>query len=98
MNKVQLLNHPYIDHKNKSMQKLAYPRLQVNGRGEIVLVISKDGRLSRGVLVDKTPESKSALSIGATFSDWEVCGDLIDYVGEVKVSISNEFVSDERDG
>lgn len=91
MNKVELSNHPYIDHKNISMQKLAYPRLQVNGRGEIVLVTSKDGNLSRGVLVDKTPESKSNLPIGISFSDWEACGILIDYIGEVNASISNKF-------
>ena len=93
MNKVELSNHPYVDHKSIMMQKIAYPRLQVNGRGEIVLVTSKDGCLSRGVLVDKTPESTSRLSIGTSISDWEVCGPLTDYIGEVKVYISNKFKS-----
>lgn len=92
MNTVKLKNLDYVNDKSENMRRLSYPRLQVNKSGEIVLVTSKDGCLSRGVLIGKTPKSKTKLSIGCTISDWEVAGELTDYDGVVDVSLMNKTV------
>lgn len=77
---------------------LYYPRLQVNKHGEIVLSVFKDGHgLTHGVLVGKTPDSKSKVSIGQKFSDWEVGGELVDYDGEVQVSFINKVPTEAFD-
>lgn len=67
-----------------------FPRLQVNRHGEIILATGKNGYLTRGVLVGKTPESKSNIPIGKVFTDWEVAGLLKDYNGEVTVTFKNK--------
>jgi hypothetical protein len=66
-----------------------YPRLKVNDLGEIVLAISKEGTLTTGILVGKTPESKSKWKLGKRFADWEVVGELRDYDGEVNICLRN---------
>jgi len=73
-----------------SIPNLYFPRLQVNKGGEIVLATGKEGILTSGVLVAKTPESKSTLSIGQKCTDWEVFGELTDYDGEITVKFQNE--------
>jgi hypothetical protein len=69
---------------------LYYPRLQVNKHGEIVLATYKKGILTTGILVGRTPWSKSTVPFGRKFSDWEVVGELTDYGGEVEVCLKNE--------
>ncbi len=86
MNTVVLNNKKPID----IIPNVYYPRLQINGRGEIVLAISKDGILTSGILVDKTADSKSPFGIGKKFDDWEVGGELVDYDGEVAVLFKNK--------
>lgn len=86
MNQVVLRNTGSVD----AGHNLYFPRLQINKRGEIVLATGKEGSLTTGVLVAKTPESKSTLSIGQKFTDWEVCGELQDYDGEVSVTFKNK--------
>lgn len=73
------------------VKNLYFPRLQVNKRGEIVLAISKSKKygLTKGILVGKTKDSTSKLDIGTKITDWEVCGELTDYNGEVSVSFKN---------
>lgn len=83
MNKVELPNHGPVS------QPYYFPRLQVNKRGEIILAISKDASLTTGILVGKTPESKSIVPLGKRFVDWEVAGELIDYDGTIVVSLKN---------
>lgn len=72
---------------------LYYPRLQVNGRGEIVLATYKDPKygLTQGILVGYTPDAiqPRRWKIGQKFSDWEVAGELVDYDGEVTVRFKN---------
>jgi len=72
-------------------KNLYYPRLQVNKHGEIILAISKDGELTKGILVGKTRGSKSQVRIGQLFDDWEVCGEFEDYDGEVTVRFRNKL-------
>jgi hypothetical protein len=86
MNQVLLPNDGRVDSITPN---LYYPRLQVNKRGEIILATGKEGSLTTGILVGKTPECVSALSLGKKFDDWEVVGELTDYDGEVQVSLSN---------
>jgi len=69
----------------------AFPCLMVNKLGEIVLVTGKEGTLSKGILVGKTEDSKSTLKIGKFCVDWEVCGDLTHYDGEISVTFVNEL-------
>lgn len=71
------------------LNTLYFPRLQVNKRGEIILATFKHGSLTTGILVGKTPESKSTLSIGTQCTDWEVAGPLVDYDGDVQLTIRN---------
>lgn len=86
MNQVLLPNDGRVDSITPN---LYYPRLQVNKRGEIVLATGKHGTLTTGVLVGKTPESKSEWAFGTKFDDWEVAGELEDYGGEVSVVLAN---------
>lgn len=82
---------PTLDRLTDEVCNLYFPRLQINKRGEIVLALSRSPNgLTRGVCVGKTPDSKSTLSIGQLLSDWEVCGELQDYNGEVTVTFRNE--------
>ena len=74
-----------IDHKHR------YPRIQINDLGEIVLAISEEGTLTTGILIGKTPESKSKWNLGKKFVDWEVFGPLRDYDGEVTITLSNQM-------
>jgi hypothetical protein len=85
MSKVVLNNSGPVD----AGHDIYFPRLQVNKRGEIVLATGKDGFLTTGILVGKTKESKSEVPIGKKFTDWEVCGELTDYDGEVTVTFQN---------
>ena len=78
----------------RKLQTLYFPRLQVNKRGEIVLATGKRETLTEGVLVGKTEDSTSDLTIGTKFTDWEVCGELQDYDGEVTVTLKNELERD----
>ena len=75
---------------DSTIENLHYPRLQVNNRGEIVLAISKKDTLTTGILVGKTPESKSTLDIGTKWTDWEVAGELADYDGEITATFINK--------
>jgi hypothetical protein len=84
-NKIHLKN----DGSCNTAYNLYYPRLQINKRGEIVLAISKERTLTKGILVGKTPESKSLLQLGTKCVDWEVAGELTDYDGEITVTLSN---------
>ncbi len=70
-----------------------YPRLQVNKLGEIILATGKKNTLTTGILVAKTPESKSKWGIGTKFTDWEVVGELKDYDGQITVQFENKFKS-----
>ena len=92
MTAIKLKNNGPIDSGN-----LYYPRLQVNKRGEIVLSMYKQGTLTDGLLVGKTPESQSTLTIGQRLSDWEVCGELVDYDGEIQLTISNQVPTEAFD-
>ena len=74
-------------------ENLYFPRLQVNRLGEIILALSKDNTLTKGVLVGKTEDSKSTLAIGTTWCDWEVVGPLEDYNGEATVTFKNNIAS-----
>jgi hypothetical protein len=85
---VEILEHRE-DFKTLSDSSHCYPRLQSNKRGEIVLVTLKHNTLSTGVLVGKTPDSKSKLPMGIKLTDWEVCGVLTDYNGSVRITLSN---------
>ncbi len=87
MNAILLPNNGPV--KSITCVNLYYPRLQVNKRGEIVLAISKHKTLTKGILVGLTAESTSKTSIGTIIDDWEVCGDLVDYDGEVDVKLTN---------
>lgn len=91
MNRIKLRNNgSTVDSQViKVTANLYYPRLQVNKHGEIVLSLYKHGVLTTGLLVGKTPESQSKLSIGQRLDDWEVCGELSDYDGEIQLAISN---------
>lgn len=88
MNKISLNNRGSVNATLNS--NLYFPRLQINKRGEIVLATGKRGTLTSGILVAKTPESQSTLQIGQKFSDWEVCGELVDYNGEISVTFENQ--------
>lgn len=68
-----------------------YPRLQVNKLGEIILATKKEGGLTTGILVGKTPECKTQWPIGQKWSDWEVCGELTDYDGQVIIQLENKI-------
>ena len=92
MSSIVLNNSNSCDAVKSFMPNLYYPRLQVNDRGEIVLSIERTGSLTKGICVGKTKESKSDLPIGQRLDDWEVCGELSDYDGEITVSIKNRFV------
>lgn len=72
-----------------------YPRLQINKHGEIVLATGMDNKykLTTGILVAKTPDSKSKVPIGKKFDDWEVVGELKDYDGQITVQFENKFKS-----
>ena len=70
-----------------------YPRLQINKIGEIILATGKKNTLTTGILVAKTPESKSKWEIGTKFSDWEVVGPLVDYDGQITVQFENQIKS-----
>ena len=87
------MNKILLDNKQATVldSNLYYPRLQVNTLGEIVLAISKEGSLTKGILVGKIKDSKSPVPIGKKFDDWEVCGELTDYDGEVIVAFQNEI-------
>lgn len=85
MNKITLNNRTFA-----TPGKLYYPRLQVNKHGEIVLALEKQGCLTRGILVAKTPTSTSVIPIGKVWADWEVAGELEDYDGAVTVVLKNE--------
>lgn len=89
MNKIILQNEGSAD----SGHNLWFPRLQVNKHGEIVFATGKSGTLTTGILIAKTPESKSKLTIGQKCDDWEVVGELTDYNGEVAVSFENEVMN-----
>lgn len=89
MNRIKLRNDgPAVD-VIKLTENLYYPRLQVNKHGDIVLSLYKREGLTTGLLVGKTPESQSKLSIGQRLDDWELCGELSDYDGEIQLAISN---------
>lgn len=73
---------------NTNLPGNEYPRLQTNKQGEIVLAFYKKGTLTRGVLVGYTPEAKNKqFTVGKTFSDWEVVGELTDYDEEFLVEL-----------
>ena len=80
--KIQLSNEDY---------SFSYPRLQINKLGEIVLATKKEGNLTTGILVGKTPECNTKWPIGQKWSDWEVCGELVDYDGQVTIQIENKI-------
>lgn len=84
MNTVAMPNNGPV---NSITPSLYFPRLQVNSRGEIVLATSKDGSLTTGILVGKTPTSKSTLPLGIKLEDWEVCGELKDFDGAVNITL-----------
>lgn len=69
---------------------LYFPRLQVTKHGAIILAISKSDTLTSGILVGKRRGCKLELSIGTKIDDWEVCGELVDYDGEVTITIVNK--------
>lgn len=89
MNKITLNNRGSVNVA-PMLFKLCFPRLQTNKRGEIILATAKNGILTTGILVAKTPESKSTLTIGQQLTDWEVCGELTDYNGEISVTFENQ--------
>lgn len=68
-----------------------YPRLQINKCGEIILATGKDNNLTTGILIAKTPDSKSKIPIGKKFDDWEVAGPLVDYNGQITVQFENQI-------
>lgn len=76
---------------NGNLSNCFYPRLQYNARGEIILAIRKKDTLTEGILVGKTSDCKSTSPIGQHIVDWEVCGELLDYNGDVAVNFSNEY-------
>lgn len=80
--KIQLNNQDY---------SFSYPRLQINKLGEIVLATKKEGGLTTGILVGKTPECKTQWPIGKKWNDWEVCGELVDYDGQVTIQLENKI-------
>lgn len=84
---IELRNHSTC----ASLPNLYYPRLQINKHGEIVLSLyrNESDTLTVGILVGKTKDSKSTVEIGKRFDDWEVCGKLEDYDGEVTLTIKN---------
>ena len=84
MNKI-ILNNYY------PIQSPYFPRLQVNKRGEIVLATSKDGGLTTGILVGMLPSCTSDLVVGKVLVDWECGGELIDYDGDVAVTLTNRM-------
>ena len=87
MKKVVLRNNGSVSDDDN----LYFPRLQVNGRGEIILAISKSKNgLTKGILVGTVHNRKSKVPIGQLFTDWEVAGELEDYDGEVNVTIRNQ--------
>ena len=74
----------------RKLNTLYFPRLQINKLGEIILATGRCERgLTEGVLVGKTSDSKSNLSIGQKCTDWEVCGELQDYNGQITVTFEN---------
>ena len=74
------------------MPNTYYPRLQVNKHGEIVLALYKHDYLTTGILVGKTPDSKSEWPIGKRFDDWEVAGELEDYDGQITITLENNVL------
>lgn len=70
-----------------------YPRLQVNKNGNIILATSKHRGLTTGILVGRCFKTQRkttlAIPIGAKHVDWEVDGELVDYDGEVSITVSN---------
>lgn len=87
---VKLMN----GNSENSIGNLYYPRLQINRLGEIVLSLYKEGNLTVGILVGKTPESKSKWEVGKRFDDWEVVGELTDYDGSVDICLQNQYNQD----
>lgn len=74
-----------------------YPRLRVNKLGEIVLATSRsENGLTTGILVGKTPNSKSDVPIGFKCCDWEVVGELEDYDGEMTITFRNQVANSKR--
>jgi hypothetical protein len=89
MSNVTLYN---ADPSRSMFSNLCYPRLQANKKGEIILALSKEGLLTRGILVGYTDQAANKkIPIGTYFADWEVAGPLTDYNGEVSVTFKNEF-------
>ena len=69
-----------------------YPRLQTNNQGHIVLATEKEGILTTGMLVgDRQVSRKNKMPFGQILADWEICGELTDYDGEVTITIKNEI-------
>jgi hypothetical protein len=83
---VQLPNNGPVD---AGIPNLYYPRLQVNPRGEIVLATGKRKALTTGICVGYLPGVTTRTRIGQKFDDWEVGGELVDYDGEVTVTLTN---------
>ena len=92
MNQILLDNRHAGELIDSVVPNLYYPRLQVNKRGEVVLATGKQSTLTTGILVGKTTFSESQLPIGTKLVDWEVCGELVDYDGEVIVSLRNKHI------
>lgn len=81
------------DGSSNDSYNIYYPRLRVNKLGEIVLATSRSNGLTTGILVGKTPNSKSDVPIGFKCCDWEVVGNLEDYDGEVTVTFRNKVAN-----
>lgn len=78
-------------HKEPSIIEPDYPRIQVNKHGEIILALGKEGILTRGILIAKTPECKKPYKLGLYMEDWEVTGELVDYSGGVTITLLNKW-------
>ena len=76
---------------NTTIDDLYYPRIQINKHGEIILAISKENTLTKGILIGLTLESKSKVEIGRKFDDWEVAGELKDYGLPMTITLQNQF-------
>ena len=83
-----LLNNRELS-ENSTIDNLYYPRIQINKHGEIILAISKENTLTKGILIGLTLESKSKVKIGTKFDDWEVVGGLKDYNLPMTITIEN---------
>ena len=90
----------------RGIKDLHYPRLMRNKRGEIVLATHKKDSLTTGIYVGQVEGTKphklvgpvaevfgvegQVPTFGTKWTDWEVCGELTDYDGEVTLTLKNQ--------